>query len=69
MTQSITAISPDILLTIEQVRRYVPISHSQIYRMMKSGDFPRAINVGGRRVAWYQRDVLDWIHSRDSGRG
>lgn len=35
-------------------------SRSSIYADMKAGNFPAAINVGPRAVAWLSTDIIDW---------
>ena len=52
------------MLSMEQVRQLVPLSHCQIYRMMKAGTFPRSIKIGLHRIAWMQSDIAEWIESR-----
>lgn len=64
MQNNVHPIHPAAMLNLKQVLEMVPVSHTQIYRMMNSGDFPRSVNVGGRRVAWYLADILAWIANR-----
>lgn len=49
------------MLSMEQVRQLVPLSHCQIYRMMKAGTFPQSIKIGRHRIAWMQSDIAEWI--------
>lgn len=55
------------MLTMEQVRKLIPLSHCQIYRLMKVGDFPRQVKIGPKRVAWHYQEIQDWIASRERG--
>jgi prophage regulatory protein len=32
-----------------------------IYRESREGSFPKPIQLGKRRLAWLERDVLDWV--------
>lgn len=52
------------LLRFRSVQERVPYSHSQIYLLMKNGGFPRPVSLGGRAVAWRERDIDEWIESR-----
>lgn len=64
MPSNVHPINPAAMLSMKQVLKLVPVSHTQIYRMMQNGEFPKSVNVGGRRVAWLQRDVLEWTTTR-----
>ena len=52
------------MLTMEQVRQLIPLSHSQIRRLIKAGLFPAQVKIGRSRVAWHHKDIADWIASR-----
>lgn len=60
MPSTVQTINPAAMLSMKQVLKLVPVSHTQIYRMMQKGEFPKSVNVGGRRVAWLQCDILKW---------
>lgn len=54
------------LLRFRQVKEIVPLSRSEIYRRMASGQFPKPIKLGQRVVAWdsdkiqaYVREMID----------
>lgn len=55
---------PDAMLNMDQVRKLVPLSHCQIYRLMKTGEFPRQVKIGKRRVAWRTSEIVEWIDRR-----
>ena len=62
-----TLIPPhDSMLTMKQVQRLIPLSNTQIYRLMASGQFPRQVRIGLRRVAWRHRDITAWIAERQT---
>lgn len=42
----------------------IPFSHQHVARLEKAGKFPRRIQLGQCRVAWYCSDVEAWIASR-----
>lgn len=54
------------LINLKQVQDVVPLSKSQIYRLMKTGDFPKSVKLGVRRVAWREDEVRQWAQSRPS---
>lgn len=53
------------LLGIQEVTAMTSLSKGSIYRLMKTGRFPRAkaLIPGGRRVAWAESDVLAWAEA------
>ena len=42
----------------------IPYCSQHIARLEKAGDFPKRINLGPCRVAWYCSEVETWIASR-----
>ncbi|WP_156840271.1 helix-turn-helix transcriptional regulator [Novosphingobium aquimarinum] len=52
--------APGRFLKIGEVVREVGLSRPQIYRLIRSGDFPRQIRLSPQRVAWTERDVEHW---------
>ena len=42
----------------------IPYSHQHIARLEKAGKFPRRIQLGPCRVAWYCAAIEAWIASR-----
>lgn len=54
------SISP-VLLRLPSVCALVGLSKSQIYRLIKAGEFPAAIQLGANSVAWPAERVNAWI--------
>ncbi|MCC5451689.1 AlpA family transcriptional regulator [Rheinheimera sp. UJ51] len=52
------------LLKRSEVSKATTLCKTSIYELMKTGDFPKPINIGGRRVAWLQSDIETWITDR-----
>jgi prophage regulatory protein len=55
-------------LMLSQVREIVPYSASHIWRLERSGQFPRRVRLGGNRVAWLQSEVNSWVESKLASR-
>ena len=36
-----------------------------IYRLIRAGEFPQAVKLGKRAVAWRESDISEWIDSRE----
>jgi prophage regulatory protein len=43
----------------------IGLSTSTLYDMMARGDFPRPVRLGKRAVGWRERDVTEWLESRE----
>ena len=52
------------LLRFGEVRRRTGLSRSTIWRMERSGAFPRRVKVSLNVVAWREDEVADWIRSK-----
>ena len=39
-------------------------SKCQIWRLEKSGEFPRRINLGANRVAWIEQEIDAWLAAK-----
>ena len=55
-------------IVLHQVQEQVPYSASHIWRLEKSGEFPKRIRLGGNRVAWLQSEVNSWVESKLTSR-
>ncbi|EHR41717.1 helix-turn-helix transcriptional regulator [Alishewanella jeotgali] len=54
---------PRLIARAEVIKR-VSLCKASIYKRMKVGEFPKPINIGGRRVAWLESDIENWITER-----
>jgi len=54
----------DRLIDKKALRKLVPYSSSQIYRLEKAGLFPQRIVLGAGRVAWLHSEVVQWIENK-----
>lgn len=51
------------LLRLPTVLDRVPFSKTEIYRRVRTGDFPKPISIGIRAVAWLESDIDAYINS------
>lgn len=58
----------DILLTIEEVAERTRLSKPTIYKLIRSGSFPRQLRLCANKVAWLEREVGEWIAARAEAR-
>ena len=49
------------LLSKAQVIEITTLSHTTIWRMMKSGTFPKSVKASMGRVAWRKSDIDNWL--------
>ncbi|HHF2995783.1 TPA: AlpA family transcriptional regulator [Vibrio diabolicus] len=51
-------------LNLEQVETKTTLCKSSIYKLMKNGEFPKNFTVFGKRKAWNEKEVEDWMMSK-----
>lgn len=54
-------------LRIAGVLNKIGISRTQLYRLIKQGDFPRQFHLGVRTSVWSEADIDAWILSKQQG--
>jgi predicted DNA-binding transcriptional regulator AlpA len=57
MTEATKTISNGRWLTAEEVRNHFQISESTLWRIVKSGEFPKPFYLGSRR-RWREADIV-----------
>lgn len=50
----------DFLIPRKTVEKLSGLSRATIYRLIKSGKFPRPLSIGTGSVRWRQSDVIAW---------
>jgi prophage regulatory protein len=53
----------DFLLPRKAVEKLSGLSRATIYRLIKSGKFPRPLSIGTGSVRWRQSEVIAWQQS------
>lgn len=53
----------DYLIPRKTVEKLSGLSRATIYRLIKSGKFPRPLSIGTGAVRWRQSDVIAWQQS------
>jgi prophage regulatory protein len=59
------SVSP-LLLRLPSVCALVGLSKSQIYRLIRAGEFPASISLGANSVAWPSDQVQTWVAEKIS---
>lgn len=54
----------DRLIRRPEVTHRTGYSKASIYRLMLTSQFPQAVKLGQRAVAWRESEIDDWIASR-----
>lgn len=52
------------LLRLPEVSYLVGLRRTAIYDKISKGEFPAAVHLGPRAVAWASNEIDDWIDSR-----
>ena len=61
------ALLPLKLLRFTDVRDRTGLSRSTVWRLERTGAFPKHIKVSANIVAWLEQDVVEWIRSKTKG--
>ncbi|MBD8257496.1 AlpA family transcriptional regulator [Pseudomonas fluorescens] len=59
------SVSP-LLLRLPGVCALVGLSKSQIYRLIRAGEFPSGVSLGANSVAWPAEQVYAWVAEKIS---
>lgn len=54
------------LLRLAGVLRLIPVSRSEWYRRVSTGEAPRPVALGPRARAWREREIHDYIQRLDT---
>lgn len=57
-----------VLVTVADACRMTSLSRTMLNRYRAAGQFPLAVELGERRVAFVRREVLAWIDARIAAR-
>ena len=52
------------LLKLRDVRGTTGLSKTAIYKLQRIGQFPRAVRIGARAVAWSETEIARWVSDR-----
>ena len=56
----------DVVLTQPEAARMLRLSTRSLERLVEIGEAPPRIQLTGRRVGYWKRDVLAWLQARTS---
>jgi prophage regulatory protein len=54
----------DRFLRLPEVIEMTGLGRDSIYRLGRSGHFPRPRKISERASAWLQSEIIDWMHKR-----
>ena len=57
----IAAALADRLLPFKRVLEVTSLSRATLYRKIGDGSFPAPLKIGKSRVAWREKDIVDWL--------
>ena len=58
----------DNFIKIADVMNRTTLGRSSIYKYMKLGLFPKAVNSIGKSKVWIEREIQEWIQERIKAR-
>jgi prophage regulatory protein len=56
---------PRRMLNEAQVRAIIPVSRTTLFRMAKTGRFPRSTYISPNRRVWFEDEIIAWQRSVD----
>jgi len=56
-----------MIMRSNTLQQYVQLSRTTIWRLEKSGQFPKRVRLGQNSVGWLKGDVDTWLESRKGG--
>ena len=56
---------PRRMLNEKQVLEIVPVGRTTLYRMEKSGKFPRSTYISPNRRVWFEDEIIAWQNAVD----
>ncbi|MBQ4832981.1 AlpA family transcriptional regulator [Pseudoalteromonas sp. MMG010] len=56
--------NPSDLIRMKEVAQMTGLSRSTLYRLQQMEEFPKAVKLGCRFVAWVRSDINDWIREK-----
>ena len=56
-----------MILRTTKLQIYVGLSRTTIWRLEKSGQFPKRVKLGQNSVGWLKGDIDTWLASRKGG--
>lgn len=57
------------LLSMNQVVKLTTLSRTMVNKYRIAGNFPKAVPIGEKRIAFVEAEIRDWIVSRMDRRG
>ena len=65
-TEDVVLDKPQPMLTEQQVLQLIPIGRTTLFRMVKSGRFPRGAFVSPNRRLWLASEIANWQRTVDA---
>jgi prophage regulatory protein len=56
------------MVSEKQILDRIPIARSTLQNWEKEGHFPKSVQIGPNRKAWYEDEVVAWQRQREQGR-
>jgi prophage regulatory protein len=53
------------LVSMNAVCEMTSLCRRTVYVMVRDGQFPKPVQLGKRRIAWREADVVRWLESRE----
>jgi prophage regulatory protein len=51
-------------IRLPELMQVIGLGKTTIYSLIKEGEFPRPVPIGGRAVGWVENEVIQWANDR-----
>lgn len=58
----------DRIIRKPELRKIVGLSDTSIWRLEKSGEFPKRVQLGAGAVGWLLSEVMEWLDGKAESR-
>lgn len=55
------------IIRAKELQRLIGLSRTTIWRMERTGSFPRRVRLGINTVGWMEDEILAWLAARPRG--
>ncbi len=66
MSNKLNNQQPNRILGWNELLQLLPYSRTQLWRLIRAGQFPAPMQLGGRKVGWRESTIEAWIESREA---
>jgi len=59
--------SPRNILPVKLAEKKVGVTRLTMWRMEKKGEFPKRVQLTGKKIGWFEDELDEWLENRPRG--